>query len=109
AAVVGTLLASQFPLSASAFYAGDDTIRVGLVGCGGRGTGAAMQALKAHPRTRLVAMADAFRDRIEESYKNLTNPNFADASEEEDAPGANPASVLARIDVPEERRFDGFD
>ena len=105
AAVVGGLLASQLPLGAraSAFYAGDDTIRVGLVGCGGRGTGAALQALKAHPRTKLVAMHDAFRDRLDDSYKNLTNPNFDDWS------GTSPAEVMARIDVPEERKFDGFD
>ena len=39
AAVVGSLMASQFPLTASAYYGVDDTIKVGLIGCGGRGTG----------------------------------------------------------------------
>ncbi len=99
AAVVGTALASQFPLGASAYYGVDDTIRVGLIGCGGRGTGAAIQALEAAENVKLVAMADPFMDRIEESYTNMTEPE-----EEERAP-----ELLARIDVPAERRFDGFD
>ena len=98
AAVVGTALASQFPLGASAYYGVDDTIRVGLIGCGGRGTGAAIQALEAADNVKLVAMADPFMDRIEESYTNMTEPK-----EEERAP-----ELLARIDVPMERRFDGF-
>ncbi len=103
AAVVGGLMASQFPLKASAFYAGDDAIRVGLVGCGGRGTGAALQALNTAQNVRLVAMADAFRDRLDESLENLVNPDHAEAS------GASPERIQARIDVPEERKFVGFD
>lgn len=100
AAVVGGALASQFPLGASAFYGVDDTIKVGLIGCGGRGTGAALQALMAASNTKLVAMADAFSDRIEESYKNLTEPEEADEPTQE---------AIQRIDVPAEMRFDGFD
>ncbi len=103
AAVVGGLMTSQFPLKASAFYAGDDAIRVGLVGCGGRGTGAALQALNTAQNVRLVAMADAFRDRLDESLENLVNPDHAEAS------GASPERIQARIDVPEERKFVGFD
>ena len=45
--------------------AGSDTLKVGLVGCGGRGTGAAEQALTADKNAKLVAMADAFQDRLE--------------------------------------------
>ena len=100
AAVVGTALASQFPLKASAFYGVDDTIRVGLIGSGGRGTGAALQALKAASNTKLVAVADAFSDRIEESIKNMTEPEEADEAT---------LDAISRIDVPAERRFDGFD
>ncbi len=103
AAVVGGLMASQFPLKASAFYAGDDAIRVGLVGCGGRGTGAALQALNTAQNVQLVAVADAFRDRLDESLENLVNPDHAEAS------GASPERIQARIDVPEERKFVGFD
>lgn len=46
-------------------------LRVGLIGCGGRGTGAAAQALKADPNVRLTAMGDAFADHLDESLKNL--------------------------------------
>ncbi len=60
--------------------AGSDVIRVGLIGCGGRGTGAAEQACSAGPDVRLVAMGDMFRDRLEASKQNLKNgvgPKFA--------------------------------
>lgn len=69
----------------------EDVLRIALIGCGGRGTGAANQALAADPNTRLVAVADAFRDRIDSSLAAL----------ETEAPG--------RIDVPEDRKFVGFD
>src|ERR1700722_18370552 len=46
-------------------------LRVGLIGCGGRGSGAASQALRADPKVRLTAMADAFADRLSESLENL--------------------------------------
>jgi hypothetical protein len=60
----GTLL-SQLPVEASAYVAGDDTIKVAVIGCGGRGTGAAAQALSTQGKVKLVAMADAFRDRLD--------------------------------------------
>jgi myo-inositol 2-dehydrogenase/D-chiro-inositol 1-dehydrogenase len=47
------------PLMSSAFYAGADEIKVALIGCGGRGSGAAFQALSVKENVRLVAMADA--------------------------------------------------
>ena len=100
AAVVGSALASQFPLKASAYYGVDDTIRVGLIGCGGRGTGAAVQAVQAAENVQLVAMCDAFMDRVEESYANITAPEDSDPL---------PADVLERIQVPKEHMFDGFD
>lgn len=46
----------------------DDTIRVGIIGCGGRGTGAAANAIKAHPDVKIVAMADLFEDRLKGSH-----------------------------------------
>ena len=52
-------------LARSAHAAGSDVIRVGLVGCGGRGAGAAAQALQGDPGARLVAMGDVFANRIE--------------------------------------------
>src|SRR5690606_7060927 len=101
AAVVGTLMASQFPMTASAFYGVDDSIRVGLIGCGGRGTGAAVQALNAHPNVKLVAMADAFQDRLEDSLKNIQD----EAAQQE----SGNSTMAERIDVPEDRRFVGFE
>jgi len=59
AAVSGALSIRQ-----SAFAGGSDIIRVGMIGCGGRNTGAAAQALTADPGARLVAMCDIFMDRV---------------------------------------------
>ena len=65
------VLASQV-LSASNVFAGAaDEIKIALVGCGGRGTGAAAQALTADPSVSLVAMADIFQDRLDSSFKGL--------------------------------------
>ncbi|MFO0939303.1 MAG: Gfo/Idh/MocA family oxidoreductase [Pirellulales bacterium] len=70
----------------------DDTIRVALVGCGGRGTGASSNALSVPgERMKMVAMADAFDDRLQSSYQTLQG-KFKD-----------------KMDVPDERRFVGFD
>lgn len=71
---------------------GADLIQVALVGCGGRGSGAAVNALstKSGP-VKLVAMADVFPDRLKSSYENLTK------------------SVGTLMDVPEDRKFIGFD
>lgn len=76
-------------------------IRIGLIGCGGRGTGAAVQALSTDHDVQLVAMADAFADRVESSYGNLV-----DAAEDSWSGGVD---LSPRIDVPPERRFAGFD
>ncbi len=54
-------------VSAGAFVQGSDEIRVGLVGCGGRGTGAAKDALKAAPGVRVVALGDLFQDHLDQS------------------------------------------
>lgn len=77
----------------NAHAAGSDTLRVGLVGCGQRGTGAASQALGADSNVTLVALADAFEDRLEGCLANLK------ADEK----------IGAKVDVPAERRFVGFD
>jgi predicted dehydrogenase len=70
----------------------DNTIRLALIGCGGRGSGAAANALGAPGGpTKLVAMADIFEDRLSNSYKNLAE------------------KYAGLIDVPPERRFVGFD
>ena len=77
----------------SVFAAGDDLIKVGLIGCGGRGTGAAAEALQADKNVKLVAMADAFEDRLLDSLATLSKK----------------PEVAAKIDVKPENRFVGFD
>lgn len=77
----------------SLFAAGDDLIKVGLIGCGGRGTGAAGEALQADKNVKLIAMADAFEDRLLESLDTLSKKK----------------EVAAKVDVKPENRFVGFD
>lgn len=72
---------------------GAEMLRVGLVGCGGRGTGAAAEALRADGNVRLVAMGDAFQDHLESSLKTLQGE----------------ADLKDKLDVPPDRRFVGFD
>lgn len=91
--IAGTAMASSLALSRSVHAAGDDVLKVGLVGCGGRGTGAAAEALTGDKNTKLVAMGDTFVDRLAGSLANLTT---------------DPA-LSAQIDVPTERQFIGFD
>ena len=90
AAAVAAPLALQSSLQTRAQEG--STLRVGLVGCGGRGTGAAAQALNADKNVKLVAMADAFEDRLEGSLKTLQTQDVAN-----------------KLEVPEENRFVGFD
>ncbi len=75
AAVVGSTMAMNLGLSSQAFsrksFNTANILKVGLIGCGGRGTGAAAQALAADPDVVLTAMGDVFLDRLEESYKSL--------------------------------------
>lgn len=65
-------------------------LKIGLIGCGGRGTGAAQQALSADPNVVLWAMGDAFPEAIKASKENL-------------------GSFGAKVDVPDERQFSGLD
>src|SRR5215468_1398387 len=88
AAVAGTL-----GLAAGVHAAGGDTLKVGLIGCGGRGTGAAAQALRADPNVKLVAMGDAFEDRLQTSLAALLKDE----------------EVARKVEVKPEGRFVGFD
>lgn len=91
-------------VSEGAFFnnSADDTIKVALIGCGGRGTGAALQALLTKQNVKLVAMADAFRDRIDECYTSLMSDDLMDIA------GVS-GNVKARVAVKEEHKFTGFD
>jgi predicted dehydrogenase len=93
ASVVGSAAALQFLAPAAIHAAGSDVLKVGLVGCGGRGTGAASQALRADPAVKLTAMADAFADHLERSLAELRKDE----------------EIVSKIDVPPDRRFTGFD
>jgi predicted dehydrogenase len=71
-----------------------DRIKIGLIGCGGRGSGAANNALTVDPNVQLVAIADVFPERLENALNGLSS-KFASS------PG--------RVDVPKERQFTGLD
>ena len=84
-------------LSGTNYFSGSaGTIKVAVVGCGGRGTGAAVQALSTKQNVEIVAMADAFRDRLDSSYKNI-----GEALKEN--------GLEKRLQVKEENKFVGFD
>ncbi len=70
-AAIGSAILGGLSIERSAFAAGDDTLKIALIGCGGRGSGAASQALSTEGNTKLVAMADAFSDQLEGSLRNL--------------------------------------
>ena len=92
-AAAGTALLSAF--AAERFAHGalspSDTVRVALEGCGGRGSGAANQALSTSGPVKLVAVADAFKERLDGSLKEISSRH------------------KDKVDVPEEHRFVGFD
>lgn len=92
ATAVGATVAVQLG-STGVHAAGSDIIRIGLVGCGGRGTGAAGQALHADPGVRLVAMGDMFPDRLRDSLNQLKRDD----------------ELAKRIEVTPEHCFTGFD
>lgn len=100
--IASSLLAMPLASQAQFQSSVDDSIKVALVGCGGRGTGAAMQALLTKQNVKLVAMADAFRDRLEDCYKNLMADDLSDWS------GAT-GNIKGKIAVPESNKFVGFD
>jgi myo-inositol 2-dehydrogenase/D-chiro-inositol 1-dehydrogenase len=88
---VGGALAGGLSVARSANAAGSDELEIGLVGCGGRGTGAADDTLSINKGVKLVAMADAFGDRLNGAHDQLKK-KYGD-----------------RVSVPPERMFVGFD
>ena len=94
--VAGGLIVLPVFSKANYFSGSDDVIKIAMVGCGGRGTGAAVQALSTKQNVQLVAMADAFKDRLDSSYKNI-----GEALKE--------GGLDKRLQVKEENRFVGFD
>lgn len=96
--LAGAIAAAPLISNANFFSGSDDVIKVAVIGCGGRGTGAAVQALMSKQNVKIVAMADAFKDRLDECYKNVAG-ELAYAG----------AGTKGTLDVPEERKFVGFD
>jgi len=91
--VTGGILAGSIPFEAMAQTGKVQKLKLALIGCGGRGTGAAVQALTADPDVELAAMADAFKDRLEGSLDAI----------QEHFDGER------KINVKEKNRFVGFD
>lgn len=92
-AAITATVAAQLGGASTASAQNNDTLKVGLIGCGGRGSGAAAQALQADKNVKLWAMADAFEDRLELSLDSLQKKE----------------AIAHKIDVPKERQFVGFD
>lgn len=88
---VATATATGAAIASRAYAAGDDKIKIGLIGCGGRGSGAAGNALDADSGTVLVAMADAFPDPLERSHKAIK------------------AQYKDRVQVDDDHKLVGFD
>lgn len=85
--------ATTIAVPQNAYAAGSDRLRVGLIGCGGRGTGAAIDALHADPRAEITALGDTFMDRVESCAATLK------ADKE----------VGSRVTVQKEQFFDDFE
>ncbi len=92
-AAAGGVLMSTLPTETSANVQGSDRLKIAIIGCGGRGTGAANLTLALEKGVQLVAMADVFRDRLDDSY-DLLSQRYGDTE---------------KIAVPEENKFIGLD
>lgn len=93
-AALGTSALATLGLNSGVYASGDDTIKVGLVGCGGRGTGAATQALSTNGNVKLTAVGDAFED----NARNVLNGIKGGLGGKAD-----------RVQVPPEKIFSGFE
>jgi predicted dehydrogenase len=98
-AAAGAALATGLAVPA-VHAAGSDTIKVGLIGCGGRGTGALENVMAAAPNVTVVALADAFKDRLEGCRQRLTS-RIAEQDEVK--------QLGNKVDVPDDRCYVGLD
>ncbi|MHC4666653.1 MAG: Gfo/Idh/MocA family protein, partial [Planctomycetota bacterium] len=90
ASAAASLAAATFD-SSRVFAAGSDKLRVGLIGCGGRGTGAAKDCVESSDNVEIVAMGDVFSDRLDKSLANLSR------------------EIDDKVTVTEDASFKGFD
>src|SRR5262245_45288098 len=102
-AVGGTVLGANARIARAARPGGSDAIKIALIGCGGRGSAAAMQALATKGPVTLWAMADAFSDRLQSSLDQI-NEQVKRGREDKD-----PLYDDSKVDVPKDRQFVGFD
>jgi len=98
AVVAGTFAAHE--TAAQTGVSPGETLRVGLVGCGGRGTGAAKDVLSSARGVKLVAMGDVFKDHLDKSLDMLTRVAQSDETIR---------NFGNTVEVPEDGRFTGFD
>ena len=89
-ALVNTLASRSYA------FAADEALKVGIVGCGGRGTGALSDAFSTSGKFKLIAMGDAFKDRLDGAHGTISN--------HESVKGGKNV-----VDVPDDRKFVGFD
>jgi predicted dehydrogenase len=99
-AVAGTALAANLTLLANVHAAADDTIKVGLIGSGGRGKGAADNCLHSAKNVKVVALGDVFEDRLQDARKFLNDQAANDARIKE---------LGNTVELPDDRCFIGFD
>lgn len=98
AMATGGVLMAGLPAGASAFVNPQaKKLKLAVVGCGGRGTGATVQALTADPDVQLVAMADAFQDRLDNSLNSIMNSDHLSDDRKKN------------VKVKDENKFVGFD
>ncbi len=102
AAAGAATAASQMPVELFANVAGSDEIKVGMIGCGGRNSGAIIQNLNANDSARLVAVAEAFADKIDGTGPRGSGLPVIQKNLEKAGKGK-------QIDVPESRQFAGLD
>jgi myo-inositol 2-dehydrogenase/D-chiro-inositol 1-dehydrogenase len=109
AAVAGIGVASAFAPPVHA--AGSDTLKIALIGCGARGTGALVQALSTSGSVQLWALADAFPDRLETCLRSAER----EMAGEQPAPRGKKSAkrrkdkATVKINLPKERQFTGLD
>jgi myo-inositol 2-dehydrogenase / D-chiro-inositol 1-dehydrogenase len=89
-------------MSSSVHAVGSDELKLALIGCGNRGTGAIVNALQVKQKVKLHAMADAFSDRLNQSLDALL-------SEQPSRKEQTDRQLSKRVDVPPMRRFVGLD
>lgn len=93
AITAGSFMLGSLPIGASAYASGSDELKLAIIGCGNRGTGAIANALDSSDGVKLVAMADIYEDRLTSSY-DILSQRYANSD---------------KLDVPDDHKFIGFD